>query len=77
MLVPVSAVFPQPGQPGTMAVFVAESGRARLQTVTLGGRNGSQAWVRSGLSVGQTVIEYPPAAVADGVRIQARQVPGG
>ena len=76
MMVPVSAVFPQPGQPGAMAVFVAESGRARLRAVTLGGRNSSQAWVRSGLSAGQAVIEYPPAAVADGVRIKSRQVPG-
>ena len=76
MMVPVSAVFPQPGQPGAMAVFVAESGRARLRAVTLGGRNNSQAWVRSGLSAGQAVIEYPPAAVADGVRIKSRQVPG-
>jgi HlyD family secretion protein len=76
MMVPVSAVFPRPGQPGAMAVFVAESGRARLRAVTLGGRNGSQAWVRSGLSAGQSVIEYPPAAVAEGVRIKSRQVPG-
>ena len=76
MMVPVSAVFPQPGQPGAMAVFVAESGRARLRAVTLGGRNNSQAWVRSGLSAGQAVIEYPPAAVAEGVRIKSRQVPG-
>ncbi len=76
MMVPVSAVFPQPGQPGAMAVFVAESGRARLRAVTLGGRNNRQAWVRSGLSAGQAVIEYPPAAVAEGVRIKSRQVPG-
>ena len=76
MMVPVSAVFPQPGQPGAIAVFVAESGRARLRAVTLGGRNNSQAWVRSGLSAGQAVIEYPPAAVAEGVRIKSRQVPG-
>ena len=76
MMVPVSAVFPQPGQSGAMAVFVAESGRARLRAVTLGGRNSSQAWVRSGLSAGQAVIEYPPAAVAEGVRIKSRQVPG-
>ncbi len=76
MMVPVSAVFPRPGQSGAMAVFVAESGRARLRAVTLGGRNNSQAWVRSGLSAGQSVIEYPPAAVAEGVRIKSRQVPG-
>ena len=76
LLVPVSAVFPQAGQPGAMAVFVAEAGRARLRAVTLGGRNSSQAWVRSGLSPGQTVIEDPPAAVTDGARIKSRQVSG-
>ena len=34
--------------------------------MTVGARNGSQAWVRSGLAAGAQVIVYPPAAVADG-----------
>lgn len=78
LLVPVSAVFPPPGQPavsGQAAVFVLADGRARLKTITLGGRNGQQAWVSSGLSEGETVIVYPPAAVAEGVRVKARVVP--
>jgi len=73
LLVPVSAVFPQPGQTTGMAVFVVDGGRARLKPVTLGGRNGSQAWVQAGLAAGETVIIYPPAGVADGVRVQPRK----
>jgi HlyD family secretion protein len=74
--VPVSAVFPWPGpaQPAdTMGVFVVEGGRARLRTVQVVARNGSLAWVRSGLTPGEVVIAYPPPAVADGVRVKARQ----
>ena len=73
---PVSAVFPQPGaadtSAGGMAVFVLDAGHARLKPVTLGGRNGSQAWVQRGLAAGQSVIVYPPAAAADGVRVKPR-----
>jgi HlyD family secretion protein len=67
---------PAPGVPDAArhAVFVAEQGRARQVAVTLGGRNGSVAWIRAGLTPGQQVIVYPPAAVRDGVRIAARKV---
>jgi len=56
------------------AVFIVEGGRATLRTVQLGARNGGTAWVRSGLSPGQQVIVYPPAAVHDGARVSARKV---
>ena len=73
--VPVSAVFPLPqGAAGANAVFVLEGGRARLRPVTMGGRNGSDAWIQSGLDAGAKVIVYPPAAVADGARVKARGV---
>jgi HlyD family secretion protein len=82
--VPVSAVFPQPaggtgigGGPATatqFAVFVTDGGRARQVPVVLAARNGSAAWVRSGVAPGQQVIVYPPAAVRDGVRVSARKV---
>jgi HlyD family secretion protein len=74
--VPVSAVFPWPGpaQPAdTRGVFVVEGGRARLRTVQVVARNGSLAWVRSGLTPGEVVIAYPSPAVADGVRVKPRQ----
>ena len=79
--VPVSAVFPWSGPAGEgaaqgsaerMGVFVLEGGRARLRPVQVAARNGSLAWVRSGLAPGEVVIAYPPAAVADGVRVKAR-----
>jgi HlyD family secretion protein len=71
--VPVSAVFPRTDQPG-MAVLRMEGSRARLQPVEVAARNGSSAWVRSGLAPGQTVVVYPPASVKDGSRVRARQV---
>ncbi|EHR72817.1 multidrug resistance efflux pump [Burkholderiales bacterium JOSHI_001] len=76
--VPVSAVFPLPADGNNpssgMAVFVLDAGRARLRPVTLGGRNGSQAWVQKGLDAGSQVIVYPPAGVADGARVAVRKV---
>lgn len=78
--VPVSAVFPLPEGPAKdgaktgMAVFAIDNGRARLTPVELGARNGTDAWIRSGLRPGMSVIVYPPAAVKDGGRVQARAV---
>jgi HlyD family secretion protein len=76
--VPVSAVFPLPATEGAAsagsAVFVFQQGRARLQPVTVGGRNGSLAWVQQGLQAGAKVIVYPPATVADGARVAPRKV---
>jgi HlyD family secretion protein len=76
--VPVSAVFPLPqadsAAPASHAVFVFESGRARLQPVTVAARNDNAAWIRSGIAAGAKVIVYPPAGVADGVRVEARRV---
>ncbi|HET8746772.1 MAG TPA: HlyD family efflux transporter periplasmic adaptor subunit [Ramlibacter sp.] len=71
VLVPVGALFPIGD--GGMGVFRIEDGRARLQPLELGGRNGSEAWVRSGLKPGQQVIVYPPPTVSDGHRVEARQ----
>ena len=84
--VPVSAVFPLPaagdgansanGKQAVApryAVFVADSGRARQVPVELGARNGSAAWIRSGLTPGQQVIVYPPATVKDGQRVAERK----
>ncbi len=69
---PVSAVFPRPE--GGSAVFVVEGGRARLVPVTLGARNGQEAWLESGVAPGAQVIVYPPAATRDGIRVQPRKV---
>jgi HlyD family secretion protein len=80
--VPVSAVFPLPTHSDganvdaapRFAVFLSDGGRARLVSVELAARNGSAAWIRSGLTTGQQVIVYPPAAVRDGARVAARKV---
>lgn len=76
--VPVSAVFPMPSSRGVAgvgsAVFVFDNGHAKLTPVTLGGRNGSLAWVQKGLQPGAKVIVYPPAGVADGVRVSERKI---
>ncbi|WP_395701539.1 efflux RND transporter periplasmic adaptor subunit [Aquabacterium sp.] len=70
--VPVSAVFPQPG--GGMAVYRLEGGRAHLQPVQLGARNGNEAWLKQGPAAGSQVIVYPPAALRDGLRVTLRSV---
>ncbi|HYF20379.1 MAG TPA: efflux transporter periplasmic adaptor subunit, partial [Ramlibacter sp.] len=58
---------------GSMAVYVLDGGRARLQAVEVAGRNGSHAWVRGGLQAGQQVILYPPPTLAEGRRVQLRK----
>ncbi len=79
--VPVSAVFPaviprtqSSSEARAMAVFVFDAGRARLQAVEVGGRNGEDAWIVSGLRAGERVIVYPGDAVEDGARVEAREV---
>ncbi len=76
--VPTSAVFPRArsdgGKDGEMAVFVIDDGRARHVNVTLGARNGQEAWIREGLAPGATVIVYPPTVLKDGARVKSRRV---
>ncbi len=78
MQVPVSAVFPLPNQnegaAPQYAVFTVEGGRARQVPVVLGARNGSMAWIKSGLVATAQVIVYPPSPVHDNVRVAARKV---
>lgn len=71
LLVPVGALFPV-GDGGT-AAYRLEAGRARMEPVELGGRNGSEAWVRRGLRPGDVVIVYPPPAVEHGKRVRVRK----
>jgi HlyD family secretion protein len=75
--VPVSAVFPLPERAGSatggMAVFALDGGRARSVPLEVGARNGNEAWIRSGLAAGATVIVYPDSAVKDGVPVKIRK----
>jgi HlyD family secretion protein len=52
------------------ASFVADGGRARLRSVTVGQRSGQNAQVLSGLSEGAYVIVHPSEKIRDGVRIR-------
>jgi|LakMenEpi03Aug12_release.lakeMendotaPanAssembly.Ray.scaffolds.fasta_scaffold05228_8 HlyD family secretion protein len=69
--VPVSAVFPQPGDPSRHAVFTVDKGRAQRVAVELQARAGTSAWVSGGLKAGQVVIVFPPASLEDGARVRA------
>jgi len=71
VMAPVGALFPFAD--GGMAVYRVDGGRARLQPVEVAGRNGSEAWIRSGLQPGQSVVLYPPPNLADGSRVQVRR----
>ncbi len=70
LTVPVSAVFPRPE--GGFAVFALEGDRAKRVPVQVGARNGTEAWIESGLAPGSRVIVYPPAATRDGLRVRVR-----
>ena len=67
--VPVGALFPLGGR---SAVYALIDGRARLREVIVGARNGSQAWIQSGLSAGMTVLLYPDAQLRDGDAVRTR-----
>ncbi len=70
VVVPVGAVLAH-GE--GMAAYRLEAGKARLQAVEVGARNATLAWVRQGLAPGQTVVVYPPAALADGRKVRVRR----
>lgn len=73
VVVPSSALFRDGDD---WAVFVAADGRARLRTVEIVGDNGQIADLVSGLEVGEAVVLYPPADLADGDAIAQREVGG-
>jgi HlyD family secretion protein len=67
--VPTSALFRRGAD---WAVFVAQNGRARVRTVSVGQRNGIEAQVLGGLADGEAVIVHPSDSVADGGRVTTR-----
>lgn len=66
LAVPDRAVF---REGDTWAVFVVESGRARLREVEVGLRNEDWAEIRNGLSPGDTVISELTNDIQPGVRV--------
>jgi len=69
LTVPLTALF-RVGD--DWALFVAKSGRAALQRVTVGHQNGILAEISAGLEAGDRVVVHPSDRVADGVRIISR-----
>jgi HlyD family secretion protein len=69
LLVPVGAVH---RQGDGWAAYVVEAGRARLRSVRIGQRNGTDAEVLEGLREGERVVLYPTDNVEDGARVAQR-----
>lgn len=69
VLAPLGALFPH-GK--GMAVYRLDGRYARLQPVEVGARNNNEAWLRSGLTPGQSVIVYPPSTIRDGRKVHVR-----
>ncbi len=67
--VPQSALFRHDDGWG---VFAVRDGRAQLQPVQVGHRNGLRAQITEGLSEGARVVTHPGDALADGSRISVR-----
>ena len=67
---PQAALFRQEGD---WAVFVEEDGRAKLQIVEIGRQADGQAEVLGGVPEGARVLLYPGGAIADAVRVRARE----
>lgn len=70
--VPIGALF---RDGAGWAVFVVESGRARLRAVTIGHQTDLAAEITAGLTEGAQVIAFPGARIAEGSRVTAP--PGG
>lgn len=68
--VPASALFRH--REG-WAVFVAENGRARLQTIKVGQRSGLAAEIVSPLREGDLVVVHPDDSIEDRTRISVRR----
>lgn len=67
--VPTGALF---RDAESWAVFAVREGRAHLQRVQIGQRNGEQAQVLDGLGEGDEVVVYPSDRVQEGVKIEPR-----
>ena len=73
LVVPVGVLVRQRGR---WQVFVSDGRTARARTVTLGAINAREAWIREGVSAGESLIIHPPDAVLDGGSIQVRRKSG-
>ena len=67
--IPASALF---RHKEGWAVFTVDHGKARIQLVEVGKRNGLQAQILSGLTEGDNVIVHPGDDIEDGISVKAR-----
>jgi HlyD family secretion protein len=67
--VPTSSLFRHESK---WAVYKVDSDRAVRQVVEVGARNGLEAEIISGLQPGERIVVYPSEAMADGVKVRAR-----
>ena len=67
--VPLTALF---RDSNAWSVFVEQQGRAKLQHVVIGQRNGLEAEIIEGLSEDSQIILHPSDQIVDGVRIRSR-----
>lgn len=68
--VPLGSLF---RRGSTWALFAVRQGRARVQEIAVGQRNGEEAEILSGLSNGDPVVLYPPDTLVDGARVTVRK----
>ncbi|HMB15350.1 MAG TPA: efflux RND transporter periplasmic adaptor subunit, partial [Pelovirga sp.] len=71
LLVPSSALFRDGKQ---WSVFVVDTGTATIRTIEIGKNNGFTAQVLNGMEVGEQVVLYPAAELADGVNVSQRKI---
>jgi HlyD family secretion protein len=69
---PLGALFRRGDQ---WAAYKLDGNRARLTDVTIGEADGTWRVVTKGLAAGDTVILFPGATIADGVRVRPRVKP--
>ena len=72
MVVPAGVLVRQRGR---WQIFVSDGSFARARTVVLGGINARLAWIREGLSAGETLVIHPPDELVDGGPIRLRRKP--
>lgn len=70
--IPVGALFRSGSD---WATYVVEDGKARLRTITLGGRGAEFVQVLDGVVATDTVILHPSDQIADGVSVKSRNNP--
>jgi HlyD family secretion protein len=69
LTVPVTALFRRDGR---WTVFVAEEGRVRMRAVVPGHWAGLDVQILDGLGAGERIVDSPPAALDEGMRVRAR-----